>query len=286
MLVPVKTRDSTIGVLGLFQAESGRRYTEQDLAFAEEIARRAAIAIENARLYAQTMRAVGIRDQFLSIASHELRTPLTSLMLQLSSLSRAAKAGQLGSMSTEKLGGRIVRMEQQAIRLTALVDELLDVSRLSTGRLTLNAERGDLVGIVREVLERLSDEAERAKSPLRSTAPTSVMGVWDRNRLDQVLTNLIDNAIKYAPGKPIDVEVRELGTSVSVTVRDQGPGIARADQSRIFAQFERAAPPSLSGLGLGLWLASRIVEAHGGRIEVASDIGEGASFTLHLPLMP
>jgi len=284
MLLPLKTRDVTFGVLGLFQAESGRRHTADDLAFAGELARRAGAAVENARLYDQATRAIGVRDQFLSIASHELRTPLTSLTLHLSSFSRLAATGAFAGLpAADKLEGRIEKMRQQTARLTALVDELLNVSRIATGRLALDLQPMDLVEVVREVVDRLSEEAERAGSPITVQAPAPVTGAWDRNRLDQVATNLIANAIKYAGGKPIEVQVSRQGSGARLAVRDHGPGISKADQKRIFEQFERAASATLAGFGLGLWIAKSIVDAHGGRIEVASTVGEGATFTVELP---
>ena len=286
MLLPLKAREHPIGVLSLFQAESGRIYTPENLAFGDELAGRLAAAIENARLYDQAKKAIGIRDQFLSIASHELRTPLTSLTLQLSGLSRMLTAGTLATLPAEKLEARVARMEQQAARLTSLVDELLDVSRISTGVLALNRQPTDLVEVVTEVLERLCDEAERARSPIDLKAPATLAGSWDRNRLDQVVTNLVGNAIKYAGGKPIDVEVSRHAGSARVTVRDRGPGVAEADQKRIFERFERAVPPAIAGLGLGLWIARRIVDAHAGSIKVVSRPGEGASFIVELPIVP
>jgi signal transduction histidine kinase len=272
--------------LSLYQAESGRIYTQESLAFGREIAGRLAAAIENARLYDQARKAIGIRDQFLSIASHELRTPLTSLTLQLSGLSRRVTAGTLGALPAEKLEAGVVRMEQQTARLTSLVDELLDVSRISRGGLVIDRHPTDLVEIVTEVIERLTDEAKRARSTLALKAPVSLAGDWDRNRLDQVVTNLVANAIKYAGGKPIDVELTRRGPSAFITVRDRGPGVSKADQRRIFEQFERAVPATVGGLGLGLWIARRIVEAHGGSIKVESEPGEGASFIVELPVSP
>jgi PAS domain S-box-containing protein len=285
MLLPLRGREHTIGVLSLFQAESGRIYTQEDFAFGHEIAGRLAAAIENARLYDQAKKAIGIRDQFLSIASHELRTPLTSLTLQLSGLSRRMTAGTLGALPAEKLEAGVARMEQQTARLTSLVDELLDVSRISRGGLAINRHPTDLVEIVTEVIERLSDEAKRVRSTLDLKAPDSLAGDWDRNRLDQVVTNLVGNAIKHASGKPIDVELMRRGASAFITVRDRGPGISVADQKRIFEQFERAVPPTIAGLGLGLWIARRIVEAHSGSIKVESKPGEGASFIVELPVL-
>ncbi len=284
MLVPLKVRDETIGVLGLFQAASGRRYGQEDLALAEELGRRAAIAIENARLYERAQRAIGVRDQFVSIASHELRTPLTSLTLQLSGFSRALATGRFAGLAPDALGAKLARMERQADRLTALVDELLDVSRVSTGRLVLVDEEVDLVEIAREVLARLGDEADRAATALELVAPAALVGRWDGNRLDQVVTNLVANALKYASGKPVEVTLEDRGELAQLRVRDHGPGIAESDQRRIFDQFERAASPNLGGLGLGLWIVKKIVEAHRGRVHVESSPRAGATFIVELPL--
>jgi PAS domain S-box-containing protein len=284
MFLPLRGRDGTIGVLSLFGAESGRTYGEADLAFAGELADRAAAAIDNARLYEQATKAIGVRDQFLSIASHELRTPLTSLTLQLSSVSRLARNGTLATLPADKLEERVGRMERQTARLTSLVNELLDVSRISTGRLAINCFPTDLVEVVSDVVERLSDEAGRARAPLIVRAPEELTGTWDANRLDQVLTNLVGNAIKYAPGKPIDIDVARIGERAVVSVRDRGPGITEQDQQRIFERFERAAPPAMAGLGLGLWISSRIAQAHGGSIRVDSRPGHGATFVVELPL--
>jgi PAS domain S-box-containing protein len=284
IVVPLKARERTIAVLGLYQSESGRKFTPEDLGFAEEVARRAAAAVENARLYERATRAVGVRDQFLSIASHELKTPLTALVLHLSALTRLVAGGRLASVPVEKLAKRFELMDQQASRLTALVDELLDVSRMSSGRLELDREPMDLVALVREVAARLGPVAARAGAFIEITAERPIVGAWDRSRLDQVVTNLVGNAVKYAPGGPVAIDASRRDGYAVVAVRDRGPGIPEGDQKRIFEQFERAAPPTAGGLGLGLWIANRIVEAHGGRIEVDSRPGEGATFAVHLPL--
>jgi PAS domain S-box-containing protein len=286
MLLPLVARGRTIGVLTLVQADSGRTFTPEDLGFADELSRRMSSAIENARLYDQAKRAIGVRDQFLSIASHELRTPLTTLTLQLSSFARSFAEGTFHTLTPERLESRVGRMEQQVVRLNGLVDELLDVSRISAGRLAIDRRPSDLVQLVREVIERLGDEASRAGSRIALRAPAALVGLWDPNRLDQVITNLIGNALKYAGGTPVDVEVATREQTAVVIVRDRGPGIADADQERIFEQFERAAPSSMAGLGLGLWIARRLVEAHQGRISVESSPGAGASFVVELPLQP
>jgi signal transduction histidine kinase len=280
VVVPLRTAERPLGVLALAYAESGRRYQAEDLAFAEDLATRVAMAIENSRLYSQAQEAIGIRDQFLSIASHELKTPLTSLTLQVSGLARLVAAG---AVEPQKLAKRVARMEQQTVRLATLIEELLDVSRISSGRLVLRPEPMDLVALAREVMERHSDEAERVGNLVSLKAPAQLVGSWDRNRLDQVLSNLLANALKYAAGQPVDLVVDQDAEAVVIEVRDRGPGISAHDQRRIFNQFERASSPNMAGLGLGLWIVTRVVEGHGGSVSVTSQPGEGATFTVRLP---
>jgi PAS domain S-box-containing protein len=280
VIVPLRAADRPLGVLSLAYAESGRRYDAEDLAFAEDLGTRVAMAIENSRLYSQAQEAIGIRDQFLSIASHELKTPLTSLTLQVSGLARLVAAG---AVDPPKLQSRVTRMEQQTGRLATLIEDLLDVSRISTGRLVLQPEPMDLVALAREVIENHSDEADRAGNLVSLRAPDQLVGRWDRNRLDQVLSNLLANALKYAAGQPVDLVLDSDGAEVVIAVSDRGPGISPQDQRRIFKQFERASSPNMAGLGLGLWIVSRVVEGHGGSVSVTSEPGEGATFTVRLP---
>jgi PAS domain S-box-containing protein len=290
MILPIKTRDGTVAALGLFHVDSGRRYAAEDLTFAEEVARRAAVALENSRLYQRARRAIGIRDQFLSIASHELRTPLTPLTLQLSTLMRTITEARVAAIPIAKLEKQVAIMDKQGRRLTVLIDELLDVSRISMGRLEIKREPVDLVALLADVVARTSAEASKAGVTILTEAPRRVTGRWDPNRLDQVFTNLISNAVKYAPGRPLHIRVGQDGDGadepVWVSFRDEGPGIAPADRQRIFGQFERAAPASMGGLGLGLWIASRIIDAHDGSIELESRLGEGSTFTVRLPQSP
>lgn len=285
MVVPLTAGKPVIGTLSFVTAESGRRYGTQDLILATEIARRASLAIENARAYTDAREAVHTRDNFLAIASHELRTPLSALSVLISSLVRAAGSGRLLKLSPEALCERMNRAERQITQLGRLVDRLLDVSRLSTRDLHLERERTDLTEIVRDVISRYEDAAAESGSliDLQTSGPT--MGWWDRSRLDQVVTNLVGNAVKYGCGSPISVALSSGGSGhVRLTVRDQGPGIAIEDQERIFGQFERApGSQNVAGMGLGLWLVRRIVTAHGGTVNIDSVPGRGAAFSVLLP---
>jgi signal transduction histidine kinase len=275
---PLCARGQVLGALTLVTtARSGRQYDASDVRTAEELAERVAAAQDNAALYKREQEAVRARDDFLSIASHELRTPLTPLRLQVQILRRMLTNGGL---ARDKLAGSLDTLERQTERLGRLVSDLLDVSRITAGKLTLHRERLDLADLAREVVERY---AGASRSPIRLRTE-SAPGHWDRARLEQVATNLLANAIKYGQGKPIDVSVVLKGGIALLAVRDRGIGIAAADVERIFGRFERAASASsYGGLGLGLYIAQQIAAAHGGRISVESAPGQGATFTVALP---
>jgi PAS domain S-box-containing protein len=283
MLVPMTARDRSVGAITFVTAGVRPPYNHQDLVLAQEIARRAGLAIDNARAYREMRAAVQMRDTFLSIASHELKTPLSSLTLLLSGLLRTARAGKMDELGPEKVIARLERIDEQADRLTALMNQLLDVSRLAAGRFALAPEQTDLVQVAREVMARFREEAGQAGTSLELIEEGPVVGLWDRSRLDQVVTNLITNALKYGGHSPITVEVGGDTNHGRLSVADRGPGIEEADQSRIFEQYERAASTNLGGLGLGLWLVRQLARAHGGEVGVRSNLGEGAVFTVTLP---
>jgi signal transduction histidine kinase len=227
-------------------------------------------------------RAVRVRDQFLAIASHELRTPLTSLRLEVQGLLRASDTGRAAPLPA--LRGRLQRLDRLVERQAKLIQDLLDVSRFVEGRLDLRLEEVDLASVAREVVERFHEELARSKYELTLRAAGPVVGRWDATRLDQIVTNLLSNAMKYGRGKPIEVAVEGRPKSALLTVRDHGIGIRTEDQQRIFERFGRAVSErSYGGFGLGLWLTRQIVEALGGRIAVASRPNEGALFTVELP---
>lgn len=234
----------------------------------------------------ELVKAIRARDEFLSIASHELKTPLTSLMMQVQFRQRALAAGDTSVFAPAGLARMVAGDVRQVDRLTRLVDDMLDVSRISSGRFTLAiGESVDLTTVVRDVLERSAAVLAAAGCSVAIDAPTSpVMGRWDRARLEQVVLNLLTNAMKYGRGRPIHCSVRATSQRASFAIRDEGLGIAPQDQERIFEVFERAISANeVSGLGLGLYIARRIVEAHGGSIGVVSELGHGATFTVELP---
>jgi PAS domain S-box-containing protein len=225
----------------------------------------------------ESKQAVLARDEFLSIASHELRTPLTALKLRLQSVLHARDL-------PEKALLRLDSAVHQTERLERLIDNLLDVSRITTGHLELEPEYFDLVEMTQEVAERFREQAACGGIPVAICISEPVLGRWDRLRLEQVATNLLANALKFGEGRPIGVSVTGDEQIAILTVADQGIGIAPEDLGRIFHQFERVlGHRRFGGLGMGLYIARQIALAHGGRIEVESARGKGSSFRVILP---
>lgn len=282
--VPIVFRQKSQGVLSLLRAAPGTRYAARDLWLAEELARRIGLAIDNARLFRDAQDAIGARDEFLQIASHELKTPLTPLQMQLDTLARAlVKAG----VQDDRLFAKLAAATRQTARLGRLVESLLDVSRITAGRFALELESCDLSALVREVAERSLDEAKQAGSALKVFAGEAVTGLWDRLRLEQIVSNLLSNAIKYGAGKPIEIDVSEADDTVRVAITDHGIGIQKEALGRIFGRFERGVSfRHYGGLGLGLFIARQFAQAHGGTIAVQSQPDAGSTFTLVLPRAP
>jgi PAS domain S-box-containing protein len=236
--------------------------------------------LEEERLsLAKAEEAIRLRDEFLSLAAHELKTPLTVLQLQLDTLhDRMDQSGQ-------RVAKKLQRAAQSSERLALLVESLLDVSRIATGRFALDIREFDLVDSVNRVVDSLRPSAERARCDLTVNGEDAIIGSWDRLRLEQALTNLLANAIKYGAGTPIAVTVRRHGNEVMLEVRDHGPGIPAGELSRIFQRFERAASiRNYGGLGLGLYFIQAIVDAHGGTVTAGNVADGGARFQITLPL--
>ncbi len=248
---------------------------------AEEALQRAREAAERER---QLKEAVEARDQFLAITSHELKTPLTALELQVASLRRLARSSPTAVVGDEKVQSKCETIVRQVDRLTVLINNLIDVGKITTARLELSRERVELGELVRAVLARAQEAIQHSGSEVDLRAPAPVVGNWDRRRLETVVTNLVSNAVKFGGGKPIEIVVDATADRATLTVRDHGIGISIEDQKRIFVRFERAVSERhYGGFGIGLWVARQAVEAHGGGIRVQSEHGRGSEFVVELP---
>jgi len=228
-------------------------------------------------------QALHTREDFLAIAGHELKTPLTALLMHVQGL----QAGRRAKISAAKLDERLEKASRAGDRLASLIDQMLDVSRISAGRLQLEREDVALDTLIREVCDRFSEQAARAGSAIVLEIQPRVQGSWDRLRLEQVVTNLVSNAVKYGKGNPIAVSLEVAAGRAVIQVRDHGIGILPGQQQKIFERFERAVGPrEFGGFGLGLWITRQIVEASGGEVTVESEPGVGSLFTVRLPLEP
>ena len=281
-VIPLIARERLLGTVTLWSNASGPP-SQCDIALAEELAHRGALALDNARLYEDAQRAIAIRDEFLSIASHELRTPLTALELNLGNLARLVANPEQTELR-ERIAMKLGRASRQTDRLAKLVDDLLDVSRNSAAGLQLERHPMNLSQLVQAIAERWSGDANRAGCALRCRADTAVYGCWDAERLEHAIANLLANAIKYGEQKPIEIELSYGANQAILTVRDQGMGIPPEAQDRIFGRFERAVSSrAFGGLGLGLYLVRQIVESHGGAVTLESTHKHGSCFTIRLP---
>jgi hypothetical protein len=236
------------------------------------------------QLLARAEEDLRARDVFLMVAAHELRTPLTPLRLEVEGLLRAAQGARIARLTLERLAARLAVIEQHVGRLERLVDGLLDVARVTTEGLELRREELDLTALVTEVVDGRRAELERAGGALTLHLAPSVVGRFDRLRVVQIVESLLGNTITHARGAPVTVTLAADPEAATLTVGDEGPGIALEDQARIFERFERATSARHGGgFGLGLWLVRRLAEAHGGAATVESAPSRGARFTVRLP---
>ncbi len=279
---PVRSRNGeTMGALLFAHAASGH-FRPEDVQMVEGLAAQAAVALDNARLYREARDAVRAREEFMSIASHELKSPLTGLALRLQMLESMVRSGA----PPERLLASIQGGRAGLQRLSRLLTDLLDMARITGGRLQIERANTDLSELVREATERLEPQAAQSGSQLRINAESNLTGFWDRLRLEQVVTNLLDNAVKYGAGQPVDITVHRDGTWAVLEVVDHGIGIDPARLPRVFNPFERGVSDrQYAGLGLGLYIARQIVDLHGGTIQVESQPGE-TRFTVRLPCAP
>jgi signal transduction histidine kinase len=289
MVVPLVARERALGTITFVMGESGRTYGPADLGLAEELARRAAMAVENARLYQDARMSAQAREELLSIVSHDLKNPLASIKGYAQLLRRRIE--RLGIPDAARLLDGLTKIDTASARMVAQIDELLDAARLRAGQpLDLDRERIDLAALVRQVAAEHQQTTQKHAIQVVSGVP-ELYGSYDAARIERVFANLLANAIKYSPqggAIVIDIAHEQIDDKLwaVVAVRDQGVGIPAADLPHIFDRFHRAGNVArqIQGTGIGLSSARQIVEQHNGSIEVMSQEGVGATFTVRLPL--
>jgi signal transduction histidine kinase len=228
--------------------------------------------------------AIGARDEFLSIASHELKTPLTALKLQLQVNDRLMRGVDLPESIRQKMQAASELMNRQVNAMATLVEDLLDITRIQSGTFTISVEMFNLSELVREIVDRFAEQSKKAECALDLSFEQDVIGSWDKRCIEQVITNLLSNAVKHAPKSEIRISVGQNGKLARLVVEDSGPGIPEEKQSKIFERFERATSKNISGMGLGLYIVKKIVEAHRGVVKLESKLGRGSKFIVELPI--
>jgi PAS domain S-box-containing protein len=283
MVVPLRTRGRLVGLLSLGSLESGRRYESADLTFAQELAHRAAMALDNARSYQTMRRAVRQRQDVLAVVSHDLRTPLGTILMGATLLpdqceddDRAARRRTLDMIT------------RSVAQMDRLIKDLLDMSSIDAGHLAIDRQPYSLRALVEDTLEALRPLAARRSVRLDARPPPEDASiVCDRWRIVQVLSNLIGNAVKFSPeGGAVALRADVLGGDARFFVDDNGPGIESDRLPHVFERYWQAHETATKGTGLGLYICKGIVEAHGGRIGVESEVGRGSTFFFTLPLLP
>ncbi|MBV4518967.1 hybrid sensor histidine kinase/response regulator [Pseudomonas sp. SWRI74] len=233
----------------------------------------------------ELQQAVRMRDDFMSIVAHEVRTPLNGLILETQLRKMHLARDNAAAFTLDKMHAMVDRDERQIKSLIRLIEDMLDVSRIRTGKLSIRPTLFDLSTLVRGLLQNFAQQIEAAEASVSLEAEQAVIGNWDEFRIEQVISNLLTNALRYGAKSPISVKVYSESGQARVEVRDCGIGISEENQQRIFQQFERVtAKHAVAGLGLGLFISEQIVTAHGGTITVESRIGEGALFRVCLLL--
>ncbi|RZJ00249.1 MAG: hybrid sensor histidine kinase/response regulator [Rubrivivax sp.] len=276
----VKSKVRVFTELHLKSRELRRQLVELEAARAEQ--ERLLKTLQHTQ--AELQRALSMRDEFMSMVSHELRTPLSVMTLDTVMRQEKLNKGDLAYFSRERLQSMVGRDGRQLRSMTRLIDDMLDISRIQHGKLSIRPRRTDLGELVRHVVDDF--DAHYRNVPLHVQAADGVIGDWDDSRIGQVLVNLLSNALRYGDGKPVQVDVSRTADGMALlAVTDQGAGIPPEDQQRIFEQFERgAAARNSPGMGLGLFISRYFVQAHGGCLTVISEPGAGARFEVRLPM--
>lgn len=285
MLVPIKIYERIMGVLTCIITHPNRNYNDLDLKLAEEVAYRAAIAMDNSWLYSQAKAAVTTRDHFFAMVSHELKTPLTALTLQNQFMLNSIVGKKPEEIPLDKVEVMLKSALHNIKQLNNMIGEFLDIASINSGRLSVSPQNCDLSKLVLETVDRFSTHLLNVSCTVRTELCSPCFVSCDWKRIEQVLDNLLNNAIKYAPKKPIVISLKELESIVELRIQDSGPGISKEDQLRIFKRYSRSKSVigKVDGLGLGLYIVKEIIRAHSGSIHVESNLGQGTTFVIRLP---
>lgn len=285
MFVPLKSGGEVIGVLTIASMDKNFSYTQDDAVFIEELALRAGAAVDKARLYKEAQEALYTRDEFLSIASHELKTPLTSILLNLQGMLNKIHKSNSKNPEIKETVRLIEISKRQTHRMARLINDLLNVSVVSTGKLKIEKEKFDLVTLINDVVMSFRTRLTNEKIDVKiQSSEKEIIGNWDYVRIEQVISNLLSNAIKYGKKKTITISSGKNNSYAIFKVKDQGIGISEKDQEYIFERFKRVVSDNeYSGLGVGLYIANQIIKAHKGRLTVKSQVGKGSTFIVELP---
>ena len=283
LVLPLYAHGDLVGILTFYSFESGRKYDSHYVELGKEIGRRLAMSFLNAKHYLISQQAIETRNQFLSIASHELNTPITSLKLHLQLIGKSLQSTKEETAVLGKFRKSIDASIGQVNRLITLVQVLLDVSHIQSGKFVFNYGPVNVSEMASEIVERHSEILANYDCTLSADIAPGLQAVWDKTRIEQVFINLITNAIKYAPGK-IELKVFDDGPNVRISVKDFGKGIPANKLDTIFDRFERVSNNnSIGGLGLGLFIVKQIIEGHRGTIGIVSEVGKGSCFSVTLP---
>lgn len=284
--VPLMSHGHCIGSIRLLITSERDCFDKMDLETAIELARRASLAIVNSRLYHTAQDAIKLRDEFISVASHELKTPITSMKLQLQLAEKMLQKDSSLPLHIDYFKNALSLSYKQLNRINILVNDMLDVTRISNRKFEMSMSQQDLTLIVKELIQRLNYQFEDLQQKLKCHLEDNLPILCDNFRIEQVITNLISNAVKYGEGNPIELTLSRSGNEAILQVKDYGLGIEGKDQERIFERFERAVSlKHISGLGLGLFISKKIIEQHKGKLSLVSRLGEGSTFTVRLPLI-
>jgi signal transduction histidine kinase len=265
------------------QRHLGRRQVEE----LEQARREQQQLVEELNATQQELqRSLRMRDDFMSLVAHELRTPLNTLFLESQMRILQLQRGNFAALGPDRLPAMVARDQRQIQSMIRLIDDMLDVSRMRSGSLSIRPTEFDLTDLLKRVVADLALQASGSGSTIALHPHAPVHGRWDEFRIEQVIINLLTNALRYGAGQPVDIVVEAAGSEVRVDVIDAGIGISEADQKRIFEPFERGSGSAeVKGLGLGLAISRQLAEAHGGRLQVSSDGRSGSVFSLVLPLV-